>query len=120
MSRAARKGKAQLERELAAIMAQGAHKRAAGATAINPKGWKAARAGTHWEVKALVPNERGLASGMRDRQGFVAQCGHEHATRDEAIMCPWEPTPWPEVCDLVVVQIRDKDEHSKPEQGRMF
>lgn len=32
-------------------------------------------------------------------------CGHEHATADEATLCPWDPER-PEVCDLLVRQVR--------------
>ena len=34
-------------------------------------------------------------------------CGHRHADALEAVRCPWTPLPWPEVCDLLVRQVRD-------------
>jgi hypothetical protein len=35
-------------------------------------------------------------------------CGHEHATADEATLCPWDPER-PVVCDLLVRQVRADD-----------
>ena len=35
-------------------------------------------------------------------------CGHRHATDLDAVRCPWTPDPWPEVCDLLVREIRDR------------
>lgn len=32
-------------------------------------------------------------------------CGHEHATADEATLCPWDPER-PLVCDLLVREVR--------------
>lgn len=56
---------------------------------------RAAAAPLCWVVIAV------LASG----QG-ISDCGHQHATDEEAFACPWTPDPWPEVCDLLVRQVR--------------
>lgn len=74
----------------------------------------------HWEVLAILGSGHALTI-----RGFVARCHHRHATRDEAIACPWEPVPWPEVCDLLVRQVRTEGgREGKPsnvrEQGRLF
>ncbi len=49
----------------------------------------------HWEVIAVLASGQGIGS-----------CRHQHATADEATLCPWAPQPWPEVCDLLVRQVR--------------
>lgn len=35
-------------------------------------------------------------------------CGHRHASKICAVMCPWEPAGWDEmtVCDLLVREVR--------------
>jgi hypothetical protein len=48
-----------------------------------------------WRVIAVV--EDGSSPG---------DCGHSHANDLEAVRCPWTPDPWPEVCDLLVRQVR--------------
>lgn len=100
---------AQLDREIAAAQ-RAAH---------NPKGWKQRPAQLHWEVKAIVPNARGAGVGYVVG-GFSQSCGHRHATRDEAIMCPWTPDPWPRQCDLIVAQVRTPDAKTRREQGKLF
>ncbi len=62
----------------------------------------------HWEIIAVVPDERGLAVGLVGADGTVQRCRHDHPTQDEATMCPWTPTPWPVVCDLLVRQFRSE------------
>jgi hypothetical protein len=65
------------------------------------------RAPLHWEVCAV------LASGAGN-----GRCRHEHATAAEATMCPWTPEPWPEVCDLLVRQVRTADGRRRAPRGR--
>lgn len=50
-----------------------------------------------WRVIAVAEDGRGLGS-----------CGHDHAQEMDAVRCPWEPTPWPERCDLLVRRLRDR------------
>lgn len=57
-----------------------------------------------WQVIAVDGSGRGHGT-----------CGHRHATPDDATMCPWTPTPWPNVCDLLVREMRDP-EHRTPGQ----
>lgn len=49
----------------------------------------------HWIVIAVVESGRG-----------IGDCGHQHADDEAAFACPWTPDPWPEVCDLLVRQVR--------------
>jgi hypothetical protein len=64
-------------------------------------------AAIHWVVKAMVPRDGdGLTVGLSNPDGSAADCGHQHATDEEAFACPWTPDPWPVVCDLHVVQVR--------------
>lgn len=51
-------------------------------------------AALHWTVIAV--DGEGHGHGV---------CGHQHATADEATLCPWDPER-PEVCDLLVRQVR--------------
>lgn len=80
------------------------------------------KSGRHWEVLAMIVGPRGgdHVVGLVDGQGFVARCGHRHSTQGEATMCPWEPSPWPERCDLYVREVRTPDKNTKPEQGTLF
>lgn len=50
---------------------------------------------TCWSVIAVLESGQGIGT-----------CGHEHETAAEATVCPWTPEPWPEVCDLLVRQVR--------------
>jgi len=60
----------------------------------------------HWELLAMVQNERGQTVGLVSPTGAAERCGHRHASADEATMCPWTPDPWPVVCGLHVCQVR--------------
>jgi hypothetical protein len=51
---------------------------------------------TTWRVVAVLADGHGNGN-----------CGHSHAEQIDAERCPWTPTPWPEVCDLLVRQVRD-------------
>jgi hypothetical protein len=53
------------------------------------------RARLVWRVIAV--DERGSSPG---------NCGHSHATKLEAVRCPWAPEPWPDRCDLLVREVR--------------
>lgn len=37
-------------------------------------------------------------------------CGHDHATQDDATRCDWAPEGWDDmpICDLLVRQVRDR------------
>lgn len=50
-----------------------------------------------WTVIAVTDGGKGIGT-----------CGHEHGSSEEATMCPWTPTPWPDVCALLVRQVRAK------------
>lgn len=50
-----------------------------------------------WRVIAVLADGRGLGD-----------CGHDHICDLEAFACPWTPDPWPEVCDLLVREVRDR------------
>ncbi len=131
-----RKSPAQLDREIAAALptlpalpsrtGRGIRKAMHGAGGLNAESKAKYRArpksGRHWEVLAMIPQPgRGeIVKGLIDSKGFIARCGHRHATKEEATMCPWTPDPWPEVCDLFVAIVRTPDENTKPEQARMF
>lgn len=71
----------------------------------------------HWEVIAILPSGHALVE-----RGFAARCRHLHATQDEATICPWTPDPWPEVCDLLVRQVRTRDhrDDERREQGKLL
>lgn len=64
-----------------------------------------------WAVIAVVASGDGLGT-----------CGHGHETAEEATMCPWTPDPWPEVCDLLVRQVRADDgrRRRQPRQLSLF
>lgn len=51
-------------------------------------------ASKHWTVIAV--DGEGQGHGV---------CGHQHATADEATLCPWDPER-PVVCDLLVRRVR--------------
>ena len=57
----------------------------------------------HWIVIAVVESGRG-----------IGDCGHQHADDEAAFACPWTPDPWPEVCDLLVRQVRTPDPNDRP------
>lgn len=50
-----------------------------------------------WRVIAVLADGRGNGN-----------CGHSHADQIDAERCEWTPEPWPEVCDLLVRQVRDE------------
>lgn len=72
-------------------------------------------AALHWEVLALVSDDRGNLVGLRSSAGGVERCGHQHATEEEAFWCPWVPEPWPG-CGLYPRQVRTE---APPVQARM-
>lgn len=63
----------------------------------------------HWTVIAVLATGHGI--GM---------CGHQHASAAEATACPWTPQPWPDVCDLLVRQVRATAPIAPPVQLAMF
>lgn len=71
------------------------------------------RAAVHWEVIAVVGN----GDALLDANGFAQRCGHRHATDLEAVRCPWVPTPWPDICDLLVRQFRTPELDVNPRTG---
>jgi hypothetical protein len=62
-----------------------------------------------WQVISVLATGSGLGT-----------CGHDHETADEATLCPWTPDPWPEVCDLLVRQVRrvSPEERARTEAKR--
>jgi hypothetical protein len=62
------------------------------------------RRALHWEVIAVLADDSCLVGA----NGLFQRCHHEHATQAEAEACPWTPEPWPEVCDLLVRQVRSE------------
>lgn len=52
-----------------------------------------------WQVIAVL--EDGSSPG---------NCGHDHATKEEAVRCDWAPPGWElmDICDLLVRQVRDR------------
>lgn len=52
-----------------------------------------------WRVIAVLGNGHGHGD-----------CGHDHETKDEAVVCRWAPADWNDhiVCDLLVRQVRDR------------
>ncbi len=59
----------------------------------------------HWEVIAVLAN--GSSPG---------RCGHNHATKIDAVRCPWAPPEYEteDICDLLVREFRTE----RPEQAR--
>lgn len=58
--------------------------------------------GLTWRVIAVIADGRG-----------IGDCGHRHADDLDAVRCSWTPEPWPEVCDLIVRQVRDAHEQRR-------
>lgn len=48
--------------------------------------------------------------------GISLRCRHQHPTRDDAMMCPWTPEPWPVECALMMQELRTE---RRVEQGKM-
>jgi hypothetical protein len=72
-------------------------------------------AALHFEVIAVL----GDGHVLRGPDGFAARCRHDHATADEATLCPWTPEPWPRCCDLLVRQVRTEMALDRREQAVM-
>lgn len=60
-----------------------------------------------WRVLARTADAEGREVPVRSAGGLALDCGHYHETEMEAVMCPWEPSPLPDVYAGVVRQVRD-------------